>query len=210
MGTGDRIRQLRKMRNLKPDQLGKMIGRDRASIYRYENGDIEKVPGEIIGPLAKALKTTPAYLLGISDDPGPAEPNTDPASYPAMITVPVYSGISCGTGNFVDEIPEDIVGIPSAWTTNGSTYFGNFVEGDSMEPCISDGECLIFKMTQVVEPGQIGAFSLNGEYFCKTLRKRDGLCYLESKNPNYDDIVVGPNDDFRILGLYKFKLSKEQ
>lgn len=64
MTTGERIKQLRKQLNLSADELGALIGKDRSTIYRYENGDINNAPIEIIAPLAKALKTTPQYLLG--------------------------------------------------------------------------------------------------------------------------------------------------
>lgn len=44
-----------------------MLGVSPATIYRYENGDIEKVPGDRLGPIADALRTTPAYLMGWVD-----------------------------------------------------------------------------------------------------------------------------------------------
>ena len=33
-------------------------------MFRYENGDIEKLPIDILEPIAKALQTTPAHLMG--------------------------------------------------------------------------------------------------------------------------------------------------
>ncbi len=41
-----------------------MLNKNRATIYRYENGDIENMPIDVLEPLAKALNTTPAYLMG--------------------------------------------------------------------------------------------------------------------------------------------------
>ena len=41
MTIGDRIKRLRKERGLTADELGKMIGKDRSTIYRYERGDVE-------------------------------------------------------------------------------------------------------------------------------------------------------------------------
>ena len=45
------------------------LGVSAATIYRYEKGDIEKIPGNILEPLADILATTPAYLMGWTDDP---------------------------------------------------------------------------------------------------------------------------------------------
>ena len=46
------------------DELGKRLGKDRSTIYRYEKGEIENLPLEILEPIAKPLDTTPAYLMG--------------------------------------------------------------------------------------------------------------------------------------------------
>ena len=46
------------------DALAKLLNKNRATIYRYENGDIENMPIDVLEPLAKALNTTPAYLMG--------------------------------------------------------------------------------------------------------------------------------------------------
>ena len=64
MTTGERIKHLRKDLGLSADELGEMIGKDRSTIYRYERGDIDKATVDVIPPLARALQTTPQYLLG--------------------------------------------------------------------------------------------------------------------------------------------------
>lgn len=46
------------------DDLGKKLGKDRSTIYRYEKGDIENLPLDILEPIAAALYTTPQYLMG--------------------------------------------------------------------------------------------------------------------------------------------------
>ena len=46
------------------EELAKRLGKDRSTIYRYEKGDIENLPLDILEPIAKALETTPQYLMG--------------------------------------------------------------------------------------------------------------------------------------------------
>ena len=67
MNTGDRIKQRRTELGLTVDELAEKIGKSRATIYRYENGDIENMPTPVLEPLAKALETTPADLMGWID-----------------------------------------------------------------------------------------------------------------------------------------------
>jgi transcriptional regulator with XRE-family HTH domain len=64
MTVGKIIKQRRKELRMSADELGARLGKDRSTIYRYENGDIEKLPVDILKPIAEALRTTPEYLLG--------------------------------------------------------------------------------------------------------------------------------------------------
>lgn len=64
MTVGERIRNLRKEKGMSADKLGELIGKDRATVYRYESQDIENMPTSVLEPLAKALETTPAELMG--------------------------------------------------------------------------------------------------------------------------------------------------
>ena len=64
MNFGERIKKRRQELGLSADELGKMIGKNRATIYRYEKGDIESIPTDILEPLAIALNTTPMWIMG--------------------------------------------------------------------------------------------------------------------------------------------------
>lgn len=64
MSIGLRIKQRRKELHMTADALGELLGKDRSTIYRYEKGDIENLPLDILEPIAKALQTTPQYLMG--------------------------------------------------------------------------------------------------------------------------------------------------
>ena len=64
MIVGKRIKQRRKELGLSADDLAQQLGKDRSTIYRYEKGDIENMPLDILEPIAKVLRTTPQYLMG--------------------------------------------------------------------------------------------------------------------------------------------------
>ena len=72
MRIGERIKQRRLELGYTADALAKLLNKNRATIYRYENGDIENMPIDVLEPLAKALNTTPAYLMGWQE---PHQPN---------------------------------------------------------------------------------------------------------------------------------------
>ena len=66
--TGEIIRQLRKRRGLKAEDLAEKLGVHRATIYRWENGEIEEIPYQILIPIARALQVSPVDLLEMSDE----------------------------------------------------------------------------------------------------------------------------------------------
>ena len=73
---GNRIKQCRLAAGLSVDELAKKLHKNRATVYRYENDDIKDLPITILEPLAQALNTSPAYLLGWnkSEDEGNQSP----------------------------------------------------------------------------------------------------------------------------------------
>lgn len=78
MTTGQRIKSIRQEKCINAETLASKIGVSAATIYRYERGDIEKVPGKTIVLIAEALNVTPAILMGWDEDdtdsPAPADP----------------------------------------------------------------------------------------------------------------------------------------
>lgn len=68
MTTGERMKIRRKEIGLSAEIVASKLGVSPATIYRYEKGDIEKVPGDVIEPLAKILHCSPAYLMGWVDE----------------------------------------------------------------------------------------------------------------------------------------------
>jgi len=64
MTIGERIKQLRKAKGYSADTLAEKLHLSRSTIFRYENGDIEKVPSDFISDLATILDTTPAAIMG--------------------------------------------------------------------------------------------------------------------------------------------------
>jgi len=63
---GRRIQARRMQLQLTQEQLGELIGKDQKQVWRYENGRVQPT-AEALVKIAKALDTTPDYLLGVSE-----------------------------------------------------------------------------------------------------------------------------------------------
>lgn len=70
---GNRIRELRIKRGISVSQMLEKTKIPKPTYYRYETADAKKLPAAAIKSIAKALSTTPEYLLGLTDDDRSAE-----------------------------------------------------------------------------------------------------------------------------------------
>lgn len=68
MTTGERINYRRKELGISAEKLADILGVSPATVYRWENGFIEKLPVSALAPIAKALHTTPAFLMGWEEE----------------------------------------------------------------------------------------------------------------------------------------------
>ncbi len=201
MQTGELIKKLRVEKGLTQEQLGNLLGIQKSAVAKYENGRVENIKRMTIKKMSEIFDVSPLVFL---------ENEYEDVRKTSTITVPIYSNLSCGKGLLTEERPIDHIALPPSMMFSGKA-FGNIAQGDSMEPTINSGDLIIFQETPEVESGQIGSFSLNGECYCKRFRKlADGSCWLFSDNPKYEPIPIKSGDDFRTLGVYKLKISKEQ
>ena len=85
---GRRIKLRRQDLGLSVDDLAAKLGKNRATVYRYESDEIENFPIQVIGPLSKALGVSPGYLMGweeLIEDPTPASVSAAKQDLLAMI-----------------------------------------------------------------------------------------------------------------------------
>lgn len=63
-GMAQRIKQLRQERGLTLEQVANVVGVGKSTVRKWETGMIANMKRDKIASLAKALGTTPAYLMG--------------------------------------------------------------------------------------------------------------------------------------------------
>ena len=63
-GMAQRIKDLRKQKGLTLEQVADIVGVGKSTVRKWETGMIANMKRDKIASLAKALGTTPAYLMG--------------------------------------------------------------------------------------------------------------------------------------------------
>lgn len=64
MGLKENIKMKRLENKMTMEELAKKIGTSKPTIQRYESGKITNIPSDKIEAMARALNTTPEFLMG--------------------------------------------------------------------------------------------------------------------------------------------------
>ena len=196
--------------HISADQLASFCGVNRATVYRWLNGEIDNMKRSNIASLSKILHLDPALIVGDLDDrDNVGIPITLP-NPEAVRTIPVYGDISCGNGLFIEDNIIDTVSVPLSMLPNKSAeYFAQYADGNSMSGVgIHDGDLIVFRKTSQIENGQIGCFCIDENVAtCKKFSRIGGSIYLMPANDEYQPIPIEPeNTCFRVVGLYVLQI----
>ena len=209
MTIGERIKERRIELNLTVDDVALALNKNRATIYRYESNEIEKLPTTVLEPLAKILRTTPQYLMGWEENPDRLKSPNITEEY---VTFPVLGEIAAGyESEAIEDWGGETVDIPLSYLKGRSKtdFFVLQVKGDSMYPLYHEGDkVLILRQTTLNYSGEIGAILY--EESMATLKRVEyatGEDWLRMVpiNPNHQPKMIEGADleKCRVLGIPK-------
>ncbi|HEM4411360.1 TPA: helix-turn-helix transcriptional regulator [Streptococcus suis] len=113
------------------------------------------------------------------------------------ISLPVPGKVSAGTGYWQEDDYDTMVDFYADDIPDESKYDTvAVVVGHSMEPKIKNGDFLFIKLKNQVDLNKIGIFQVDGENYVKKLKSD----HLQSLNPDYDNIPITADTDFRTIG----------
>lgn len=184
MTIGERIKARRNELGLSAEEVARKIGKDRSTVYRYESNDIVKLPTTVLEPLARALNTTPAALMGYGEDKEVIPPISS-AKAPARKgnRIPVLGRVAAGIPIEAVQDIEDYEDIPASWG-DPREYFALKIQGHSMEPRIWDGDVVIARKMPDVDSGSVAVVFVDGEdATVKQIKKSDEGITLIGWNP---------------------------
>ena len=103
---------------------------------------------------------------------------------------------SAGTGQYLNDVRVERIELP----VDVDADFVIPIKGDSMEPDYHDGDLVFIQTSVDLNDGVIGVFNYDGEAYIKQLVIDTEQAYLHSLNPDYKDMPITPETDFRIIG----------
>jgi len=195
-------------------ELSEKVGMAKSALSRYFNKTRE-FPLNRVNEFANALGVSPEYILGF-ENPDIAtiynqlEPPRQKKIYSfaekeleeqnKVVSFPVYGKTAAGTTPVTYGDPDvehkDFSSVPAG------ADVALVVSGDSMEPLISDGSIVFYKIQPHVENGEIAIVEIEGDgVTCKRVKfdYENKQIILQSENDQYEDMILS-NSQIRILG----------
>ncbi|MBO1126190.1 helix-turn-helix domain-containing protein [Enterococcus faecalis] len=221
------ITDLRKQKKMTSTELAEKVGIAKSAMSRYENRT-RQFPVNKISDFAKALETSPEYLLGFEEEPLSqiltkinetsaklatkrqknvlifAEKELDKQNLETEIrnrkVVPLV-GKTAANPAVLEYGDVDIEQHSFAHVPEGADCAIN-IQGDSMEPLIKDGSIVFYKKQCDVENGEIAIVEIDNDgVTCKKVIKdySNKQIILRSINTKYEDRIL-ENEKIRIIG----------
>ena len=191
------LKERRKQLKMTLEEVAEIVGVGRSTVRKWENGDIENIGRSNIVKLAKALRVTPYYIMGIEgEDVGIVTPT---------INIPVVNSVSAGMPTYNETDVIDYISVMNTSIKNDKEYFGLIVSGDSMDLEFKDGDIVVVEKDAQVENGEIAVVAVNGYDATVKRIKRDYdrniiMLIPESTNREHETQVYSMDDDVHIIG----------
>ncbi|OQW49134.1 MAG: hypothetical protein A4S09_03465 [Proteobacteria bacterium SG_bin7] len=122
---------------------------------------------------------------------------------PSDRSVPLLGKVAAGLP-IEHNINDEFIEVPTTMLKKGHSHFALMVKGDSMVDIgIVEGDYVVIRQqTTANTNGQIIVAQINNEAVIKRYFKKKGVIELHSENPKYKPIIIDPEDDFKILGVF--------
>ena len=204
----DIIKNRRKELDLTLEEIGNAVGVAKATVLRWESGEIQNIRRDKIAALANILRLPVGVLMGWDNEEISKLKN--PAVTTDTVILPVIGNIAAGYDEIaIEDWSGETVEVPASYLKgrNRNEFIVLKVHGDSMFPEYHNGDkVVILKQSSLARSGAIGAVLYDGE--TATLKRVE---YFEDKikliplNPTYPPKTIsGPDcESVRIIGIPK-------
>lgn len=156
------------------------------------------------------FETTPEGIMKLIrlKKSGPLEFYSAEGSTP--LKLPFYeSTVEAGFPSPADDYAELKLDLNKHLIRNPSATFYVRVRGHSMVNAgICDGDMLIVDRSLEPKDGDVAVCVINGEFTVKRIKKSGQQIVLSPENPDFPEMSVTKDDDFRIWGIVSYVIHK--
>ncbi|MEO2082925.1 MAG: S24 family peptidase [Desulfurobacteriaceae bacterium] len=200
---GQRIKELRKKLGLSQEEFGKKLGVTLRTIARYERGETN-IPDRTLRQIEQTFNVNPEWLRHGKGEMFRPKPKSNleflgavPFDFVLMPVPVIDQRVGAGRGLYtaMSEPSEvKLVWVPKKYADHRLFFFR--VSGDSMKPRLQNKDWVVADLDSSVQNGDLAVVELSNEEIMvkKYRKKKEGYIILESYNPDYEPIVVKPEE----------------
>ena len=193
MELKDILRTKRTEHKLTLEEIGNAVGVSKATVKRWESGEIKNLRRDKIAKLAKILEVSPSLLIGdmpeetVSDISNQLQNIDNILPLPVGKRVPIIGSIACGTPILAQENIEGYLSL----NPDDTADFCLICKGDSMLPRCQNGDLVLIRKQPTVENGEIAAVRIGDEATLKKVyRSAPDTLMLIAENSDFPPIVL--------------------
>lgn len=188
--TARRLRECRRSSGETLEQIAALIGVNKTTVMRWENGSTSRISRPVLEALARHFGVTASWLAGEVGVPKPSASDRwlegHALPYQAPAEVPILGSVRAGYGGAVFE---EIVGyepVQASSLQRDEAYFWLSVTGNSMEPVLCEGDLVLVRKQTSVDNGSMAVVLVGGEEgLVKKIFYGPDWIELHSLNPAY-------------------------
>ena len=198
----NRLKELRKQRCMSQEELGAILGVQKAAVCKYETGRVP-LPHEVLVKLCDYFDVTADFLLGREMvKPLFKQYGGLSATFRGIgeaVGVPLVGKVHAGLPILAEENISEYVPVPADDVVAGE-YFYMEVEGDCMTgEFIPEGSLVLVRMQPQVENGRIAVVRLEDEVLLRKVKLMGDSLMLIPSNIRYEPMIV-PRSSAEIIG----------
>ncbi len=193
MDINQRLRAARHAANISADELAEAVGVNRSTMFRYESGDITRIPAQHLAAMARVLGCEVDTLLYGGSD----------------VCIPILGEVRAGVPV---EAVQDFLGeveIPRSWARSGD-FFALRVKGDSMAPRMHEGDVVIVRKCSCPQSGDVVVTMVGNENATikKYVRHPGGISLEPYNRVSYEPMYF-QNDELEALPVTILGIAEE-
>ena len=203
MTFGERVLALRNEKGMTQDELALAVGyKSRSTIAKIESG--ERDPHQsMIAAIAKALDTTPAYLMGWEESEQSPDKDKNLSKIPyteeGTVLVPLIGKVAAGYCCHAEDNISEYIRTDGSSLKTGYDYFWLEVKGDSMEPELHEKDLVLVQEQSELDSECYAVVTVDNEDgLVKQVQIDNEKITLKSINPYYPPRVFEKQDMNRI------------
>ena len=198
----NRIKELRRARGITQEELGSLLGVQKAAVCKYENEKVG-IPSQVLGRLTEIFGVSADHIL-CRDEVTPLpkrmrERLSAPRPEADAVAVPLVGMVHAGEPMLAEENITDYIPVAAGEVYDGEYFFMEVVGDCMIGDHIAEGANVLVRRGSDLRDGYIYVVRMEDEVLLRRVKRIKKSIALIPSNPAYDPIIVSEGD-FSVIG----------